>query len=49
MFSTSNKKEKRKKAVLSALLINRKKKPYHIPQSPLFTNENNNEAQQNEL
>lgn len=32
-----------KKAILSALLINSKKKPYHIPQTLLFTSENNNE------
>lgn len=32
-----------KKAILSALLINSKKKPYYIPQTLLFSNENNNE------
>lgn len=36
-------KRKKKKANLSALLINSKKRPYHIPQSLLFTSENNNE------
>lgn len=33
----------KKKDILSALLINSKKRPYHIPQTPRFTNENNNE------